>query len=279
MKNTNIIGLIVLASFIIVIILIMRNPQNMNMDYHHEDEQTSLHEIYPGDVAEKIKNGENIILLDVRSPQEYSEVHLKNALLLPVDELSQQTLDDIGLGQDKKDSEIILYCRSGGRSKIAYDIMESLGYTNIKSSAGGMIHWQEDNYPFTEIGEYIEKITEEKTEASNVNSAEIYIENSFYDFGTIPKSGGTVKKEFAIQNTGTETLEIGTITTSCGCTSAAISSTSIDSGKTAVLTVVFDPDFHAEPQGIFKRTVFIPTNDPNQPEAEITIQVNIDEEK
>ena len=44
-----------------------------------------------------------------------------------------------------------------------------------------------------------------------------------------------------------------------------------------MLTVVFDPDFHEEPVDVFKRTVFIPTNDPNTPEAEVSVQVDIAE--
>ncbi len=111
---------------------------------HHDDDSVASYEIYPGDVVTKIKDNEDIILLDVRTLEEYETIHLENALLLPVQELSQQTLNEIGLGEDVKNKEIILYCRSGNRSKTAYNIMESLGYTNIKSVSGGMIHWEGD---------------------------------------------------------------------------------------------------------------------------------------
>lgn len=93
----------------------------------------------------------------------------------------------------------------------------------------------------------------------------------------IPQYGGTVQETFTVKNSGKETLTIGDITTSCSCTSATISDTSIDPNDTAILTIVFDPDFHAEPLEIFKRTVFIPTNDPTTPEAEVSIQVDIAE--
>jgi rhodanese-related sulfurtransferase len=254
------------------------NSEHMMDTEHHEDEMVEAHEIYPADVAQKIEDGEDIVLLDVRTAEEYAEVHLEGALLLPVQELSAQTLTDIGLGENMKDKEIIIYCRSGARSKTAYDIMTSLGYTNIKSSAGGMVHWEEDNYPFTEVGEYDGKILEENTQ-TQTSGPKITLDHTLHKFGVITQFGGTVEATFIVKNEGTEMLEIGDITTSCSCTSASISSSAILAGGQAELTVVFDPDFHEEPVDVFKRTVFIPTNDPANPEMEVAIEVDIDEGK
>jgi rhodanese-related sulfurtransferase len=244
---------------------------------HHAEEETG-YELYPGVVADKIAFDEDVILLDVRTREEYEEVHLKNALLLPVQELSQQSLSAIGLGEDMKDKEIILYCRSGSRSKTGYDIMTSLGYTNIKSVSGGMIHWEEDNYPLTETGAYSasEVSSDEDTTTPAVGPL-VAVDRALHDFGVIPQFGGTVEARFTVTNPGTQTLEVGQITTSCSCTSATISNSAIEPGEAAVLTVVFDPDFHAEPLDVFKRTIFIPTNDPNTPEAEVSVQVDIAE--
>jgi len=259
----------------------MMNEWSFMGGEHHEDDRVKSHEIYPGDVAEKIKNNENIILLDVRTPEEYEEIHIKGALLLPVQEMSQQSLSSIGLGEDSKNKEIILYCHSGARSKTAYDIMTSLGYTNIKSSAGGMVHWEEDNYPFTETGAYTKTPTTIKEGGTKVleNGPRITLDQTFHDFGLIPQYGGVVEKTFIVENKGTKTLAIGDLTTSCSCTSAKISNKEIEVGGQATLTVIFDPDFHGEPVGVFKRTVFIPTNDPTNPEAEVVVQVDINEGK
>lgn len=243
---------------------------------HHDT--AAAHEIYPGTVAEKIERGEDVILLDVRTPEEYEEVHIENAVLLPVQQLSAQSLTDVGLGENAKDKEIIIYCRSGARSETAYSIMESLGYTNIQSVAGGMVHWQEDQYPFTESGPYMGQsyeLDEAPTEASG--GADISIDPKEHDFGVIPQYGGTVETTFTVTNAGTEVLEIGELMTSCSCTSASISGTSIAPGDSATLTVVFDPDFHEEPEGRFTRTVYIPSNDPDTPEAEVVIRVDIAE--
>ena len=278
MNNKNII--VVLLALVILIVggyLITTNTNDMD-DEHHEDEKVASHEIYPGDVVKKIEQGEDIILLDVRTPEEYEEVHIENSLLLPVQQLSGQSLAAIGLGEDAKDKEIILYCRSGNRSKTAYDIMSSLGYTNIKSVSGGMIHWEEDEYPFTEVGPYEGPVyTGEAAEAVSSGGARISLDRTLHDFGVIPQFGGVVKADFTITNTGTEELVIGQLTTSCSCTSVEISRQRIPAGEEAIVTAMFDPDFHEEPLDVFKRTVFIPTNDPTNPEAEVAIQVDIAE--
>lgn len=245
----------------------------------HHDDAAESHEIYPGDVAEMMRVNKDIILLDVRTPEEYEEIHLTGATLLPVQQLSQQSLNEIGLGEDMKDKEIYLYCRSGSRSQTAYSIMESLGYSNIKSIAGGMIHWEEDDYPFTESGVYQGGMImhEDDMTMEDSESPQIIIDRTTHDFGVIPQYGGTVETAFIVMNKGEDTLEMGDITTSCSCTSATILDSSIEPGESTTLTVIFDPDFHEEPLGVFKRTVFIPTNDPQNPEAEVSITVDIAE--
>ncbi len=255
-------------------------PQSAwNESKEHDGDSVASYEISPSDVVKKIENNESIILLDVRTPEEYEEVHLKDALLLPVQELSAQSLAKIGLGEDAKNKEIIIYCRSGARSKTAYDIMKSLGYTNIKSVSGGMIHWEEDKYPFTEKGAYRGGASSRELKEAAAEGPRIAFDMAFHDFGIIPQYGGAVKTVFTIQNNGTDVLEIGTITTSCSCVSASISPASVLPGKSAELSVRFDPNFHGEPEGVFKRTIFVPTNDKAMPEAEVVIQVDIDEGK
>lgn len=133
------------------------------------------------------------------------------------------------------------------------------------------------------------KATEKSAKSKPSDSPQTLVENTppskatpmitfdriIHDFGTIPQKGGTVETTFEVRNEGNEELEIGAISTSCGCTTATISSKTVKPGDTAVLTVSFDPDFHQEPAGKFKRTVFIPSNDPRTPEAEVKIEVVI----
>jgi rhodanese-related sulfurtransferase len=295
MNNSNQVTILLTAVLTVVLVFFLLNngvhtgfhvghihddSENMGMmdeqddeDGHHEEHGVDSFEIYPSKLVEKINNNEDIILLDVRTLEEHEEIHLKNSLLLPVGEISANTLAGIGLGEGMKDKEIILYCRSGGRSKQAYDIMNSLGYTNIKSVSGGMVHWEEDNYPFAEVGEY-QRSTTYSVEASD-SGAQISFDRTTHNFGDVPQSQGILETTFEVKNEGESVLEIGELSTSCGCTKAEISSNSIKPNSKATLTVYFDPDFHKEPADELTRTVFIPTNDPSNPEAEVKITVDI----
>jgi len=276
-KHLSLSLLILIAVLGATYLFILNLSTGMVDDELHEDGVVESYEIYPGDVVDKIKNKENIVLLDVRTSEEYRENHLENALLLPVQELSPQSLANIGLGEDAKDKEIVIYCRSGARSKTAYDIMKSLGYTNIKSIAGGMVHWEEDGYPFTEVGAYTSSraVVNNDGLAVDESGPKVLLNRTAHDFGDVPQSQGILSTAFTIQNIGDDVLTIGNVSTSCGCTTAELSDSTIDPNGTAIITVYFDPNFHEEPSGKITRTVFIPTNDPRQSEVEVKIMVDI----
>lgn len=72
------------------------------------------------------------ILIDVRTKEEFQSGHLKNAINLPVDEISE-TIEKI---VPNKNTNIELYCRSGRRSGIAKEKLEAKGYTNVKNLGG-----------------------------------------------------------------------------------------------------------------------------------------------
>ena len=79
---------------------------------------------------------EGYIILDVRTEEEYAEGHIPNAILIPdyeIAEKAERVLTD-------KDQQILVYCRSGRRSKLAAEALVELGYTNIKEF-GGIIDW------------------------------------------------------------------------------------------------------------------------------------------
>ncbi len=97
---------------------------------------------------------------------------------------------------------------------------------------------------------------------------------SYFDFGSIPAAPDNAVQTFPIENTGTEPLIINRMVTSCACTTAQLSSSVIEPGKRADLTVVFDPDFH-DTEGPVKRIVWMETNDPDMPVAEVSITANV----
>ena len=81
-------------------------------------------------------SGDDYIILDVREKDEYDEGHIPDAILLPYTEIeikAETMLPD-------KNKQILVYCRSGRRSKIAAEALVNSGYTNIKEF-GGIIDW------------------------------------------------------------------------------------------------------------------------------------------
>ena len=77
------------------------------------------------------------IIIDAREQYEYDEGHIPGAILIPYGEIAdraEKALPD-------KDQLILVYCRSGRRSKIAAEELVKLGYTNVKDF-GGIIDWE-----------------------------------------------------------------------------------------------------------------------------------------
>ena len=81
------------------------------------------------------KPGLNILLLDVRTSEEYSQGYIPRAILAPYDLLKDS------FTEPNKDRPIIVYCRSGRRSAIAKQTLHSMGYTNV-SDFGGISNWK-----------------------------------------------------------------------------------------------------------------------------------------
>ena len=74
---------------------------------------------------------ENAVLLDVRTPQEYSEGHIPGSKNVPL-----QTLDKVRSVVENKDTELFVYCYSGARSRQAASALGQMGYTNVRNIGG-----------------------------------------------------------------------------------------------------------------------------------------------
>jgi rhodanese-related sulfurtransferase len=79
---------------------------------------------------------EGYIILDTRTQEEYEVSHIPGAILIPYDEITEKAETQL----PDKDQLILVYCRSGRRSKLAAEDLVKLGYTNIKEF-GGIIDW------------------------------------------------------------------------------------------------------------------------------------------
>lgn len=91
------------------------------------------------EAKEIMDNGEDFVILDVREKDEFDAGHIPGAVLIPYTEIDQKAKEIL----PDQEKQILVYCRSGRRSKIAAESLAKLGYTNVKEF-GGVIDWPYD---------------------------------------------------------------------------------------------------------------------------------------
>ena len=104
--------------------------------YTENNQETVYMNITAEEAKQIMDTAEGYTILDVRTQEEYDQGHIPGAILIPDTEIeakAEEVLTD-------KDQLILVYCRSGRRSKLASEILVELGYTNIKEF-GGIIDW------------------------------------------------------------------------------------------------------------------------------------------
>lgn len=118
-------------------------PKPFNIDniirVNQKGEAASMKMISPREASALIQKDLQVKLLDVRSPLEFSEVHIKDSINVPIDMLSAK-INDLILS---KQSYIVL-CRTGNRSPMAADMLMQSGIDGIKVMQGGMTRWQKE---------------------------------------------------------------------------------------------------------------------------------------
>ena len=107
-----------------------------------QSQESEIVNISASDLKAKIDAGENVLVLDVRTPEEFDGPlgHIEGAVLIPVDQLAAR----IGELADSKDKEVVVVCRSGNRSRAGTRIMLENNFKAV-NMAGGMIAWNELN--------------------------------------------------------------------------------------------------------------------------------------
>jgi rhodanese-related sulfurtransferase len=98
-----------------------------------------MENISASELKKRIDSGENLNIVDVREPHEHEEFNI-GGILVPLGEIRAMQVDEL---EELKDQEVIVYCRSGGRSGQAAMILETMGFQNVKNLTGGMLAWQE----------------------------------------------------------------------------------------------------------------------------------------
>lgn len=99
-------------------------------------EANSYRQISMQEAVEMMEQEEDYIILDVRTESEFAGGHIPDAILIPNETIGTEEIPQL----PRKDQLIMVYCRSGNRSKQASEKLVKLGYTNIVEF-GGIIDW------------------------------------------------------------------------------------------------------------------------------------------
>jgi adenylyltransferase/sulfurtransferase len=99
-------------------------------------------DITPEQLSTKLSDGADVVLIDVREPHEWNAGHIEGATHIPLAQVPNR------LGEIPKDRDVVMICRSGGRSGRAQEfLMQQHGYTRVKNLVGGMQRWSKDVDP------------------------------------------------------------------------------------------------------------------------------------
>src|SRR6266404_5507767 len=108
------------------------------------DAKKNINEIRPTDAATKMKSGDSVIV-DVREKEEWDEEHIPDAI-----HMSRGMLElDIEEKVPDLNTTVITHCGGGGRSALAAESLQKMGYRNVRSMAGGFKAWKTVGLPTT----------------------------------------------------------------------------------------------------------------------------------
>jgi len=106
------------------------------------DTQPAL--IAPDQLVQQMeKKDKDLVLLDVRTPEEFAAGHIPGAINIPHDQLPNRLAEIAGA----KNKNVVVYCRTGRRSAIAQETLTTQGFTSVRHLEGDMVKWQEDKRP------------------------------------------------------------------------------------------------------------------------------------
>ena len=126
--------LLIMGSFTLVAV----NAENMFSDLEAENQFTAyIDESLTQEEAKEMMDTQEVIILDVREQDEYDSGHIPGAVLLPVNSIDETRAAQV---IPTKDTTVLVYCRSGNRSRTASARLAGLGYTQVYEF-GGIRDW------------------------------------------------------------------------------------------------------------------------------------------
>ena len=130
--NKTIYIIILIIIVIVGGVILMLNRKDTNIQ-----SEVIIKHVSMDDIGQIMKENKNYIILDVRTIEEYNEGHIPNAICIPNETIGNDTINELS----NKEQLILIYCRSGNRSKQAAEKLKQLGYINL-IEFGGIIDWK-----------------------------------------------------------------------------------------------------------------------------------------
>lgn len=128
----KIILIIIILTIIIIGVVCIMNRKERNIE-----NEVIIKHISMNDIVQIMDENENYIILDVRTQAEYNQGHIPNAICIPNETIDENVVNKL----PDKNQMILVYCRSGNRSRQAAEKLKKLGYTNL-IEFGGIIDWK-----------------------------------------------------------------------------------------------------------------------------------------
>lgn len=115
---------------------------------------TDVKELMPWDLEERLQENPNILLVDVREPEEFDAMHIEGSMNVPRGILEsscewdyEETIPELVRARDR---EVVIVCRSGQRSVLAAHSMQVLGFNNVASLQTGLRGWKDYDQPLVD---------------------------------------------------------------------------------------------------------------------------------
>ena len=128
----KIILIIIILTLIIIGVVCIMNRKERNIE-----NEVIIKHVSMNDIVQIMEENENYIILDVRTQAEYNQGHIPNAICIPNETIDENVVNKL----PDKNQMILVYCRSGNRSKQAAEKLKKLGYTNL-IEFGGIRDWK-----------------------------------------------------------------------------------------------------------------------------------------
>ena len=126
---SKMIYIIIIIVILVVGVIFMLNEKN--------ESDVTIKYVSMDDIVQIMNESDDYIILDVRTIEEYNEGHIPNAICIPNETINDNIIEEL----PRKEQLILIYCRSGNRSKQAVEKLKKLGYTNL-IEFGGIIDWK-----------------------------------------------------------------------------------------------------------------------------------------